>query len=122
MNAFLVWLANLTGADNTTGVWYGFWSGFGSDLGEIAILGALISLYRKHNCHVRHCWRIARHDVAGTQWKTCRKHHPHSYPRRSKPTRAEIIADHEKAMTEKGHIEDVRKGLEEELGHRREGD
>ena len=41
--------------------WYGFWSGFGSDLGELAIVGGLIAVVRRHNCEVHRCWRMGRH-------------------------------------------------------------
>lgn len=52
---------------------YNFWSGFGSDLTEFALIGALIGVYRKHNCHDKGCWRVGRHIVDGTPW--CNKHH-----------------------------------------------
>lgn len=70
------WLLNVSGTTiPTTGSkWYNFWSGFGSDLGELVIIGSLIGLYRHHNCPVKGCWRIARHPVAGTPYKTCHKH------------------------------------------------
>lgn len=58
------------------GPYYGFWSGFGSDLAEFGIIGALIANYRRHNCHVRGCWRVAKHPVDGTPYITCRRHHP----------------------------------------------
>lgn len=52
---------------------YNFWSGFGSDLEEFAIIGAFVGVYHKHNCHDASCWRIGRHVVDGTPW--CNKHH-----------------------------------------------
>jgi hypothetical protein len=55
---------------------YGFWSGIGSDIGEVAIIGAVVGMYRKHSCHVDGCWRIGKHSVQGTGFVTCRKHHP----------------------------------------------
>lgn len=70
------WLAHILGLDDMAGRWYGFWSGFGSDLGEIAIIGGLISIVRRHNCHVHHCWRVGRHPVQGTPHVVCRRHHP----------------------------------------------
>lgn len=76
----LHWLAVHTGTVNEAGPFYGFWSGFGSDLGELAIIGGLAAVYRKHNCHVRRCWRLGRHPVAGTAFVTCRKHHPDDAP------------------------------------------
>jgi hypothetical protein len=35
------WLAVHTGTNNVSGAYYGFWSGFGSDLAEFGILGAI---------------------------------------------------------------------------------
>jgi hypothetical protein len=64
------------GLDDLSGPWYGFWSGAGSDITELAIIGGLISLARRHNCHVKGCWRIGRHKVEGTEFITCAKHHP----------------------------------------------
>jgi hypothetical protein len=66
-------IAHWLGLDNLSGPVYGFWSGFGSDIGELAVLGALYGLVRKHNCHQRRCWRIGRHVVDGTPW--CDRHH-----------------------------------------------
>ena len=45
------WLAVHTGTVNEAGPYYGFWSGFGSDLGELALIGAVYGMLRKHNCH-----------------------------------------------------------------------
>lgn len=64
------WFLTVTGSNNTSGTWYGFWSGFAGDL---FIFGALVSFYRKHNCHDNHCWRIGKHIVDGTPY--CNKHH-----------------------------------------------
>lgn len=69
-------LLHWTGSDNVSGPEYGFWSGFGSDIAEFAILGGLIQWYRHATCHVDTCWRLGLHQVHGTQFKTCRKHHP----------------------------------------------
>lgn len=89
------WLAVHTGTINEPGPYYGFWSGFGSDIGEIALLGALVGIYRKHNCHVKGCWRISRHRVEGTPWTVCRKHHPGIA--NGAPTAAQVAADHKEA-------------------------
>lgn len=73
------WLVHLLGLDDPSGHWYMWWSGPGSDLGELAILGALFSLYRRHTCHVnspRFCWRPGTHPVPGTPFRTCARHHP----------------------------------------------
>jgi hypothetical protein len=70
------WLLNFTGTviPSTGSKWYNFWSGFGSDIGEVVIIGSVIGLYKHHNCAVKGCWRIAHHSVAGTHYKTCHKH------------------------------------------------
>lgn len=73
------WFLHLTGADNVSGTFYGFWSGFGSDLGEIAIVGGLVSIYRKHTCEVAGCWRLQRHRTEGGHI-VCRRHHPDGEP------------------------------------------
>ena len=69
------WLAVHTGSSNTPGTPpnYNFWSGSGSDLGEVAIIGGIITLVRKHTCHEPKCYRISRHVVDGSPW--CDKHH-----------------------------------------------
>jgi hypothetical protein len=73
-------IIHFTGSDNTSGIWYGFWSGFGSDLGEIALIGAVIGAYHKHNCHVKGCWRIGKLKVPNTEYVVCRVHHPKNAP------------------------------------------
>jgi hypothetical protein len=72
------WVHHLFGADGQG--WYNFWSGFGADLGQVALFGAAIGLYRKHNCHVHGCWRIAKQQVVGTSWLVCHHHHPEGRP------------------------------------------
>lgn len=74
------WLAHVLGLDDASGGWYLWWSGTGSDLGEVAIAGAVLATVRRHNCHVHRCWRIARHPVAGTGHVVCRHHHPDGAP------------------------------------------
>jgi hypothetical protein len=56
---------------------YNFWSGIGSDIGEVAIIGGLITIVRHLNCHAKGCYRLGGHLVPGTPYKTCRKHHPY---------------------------------------------
>lgn len=67
------WLLHVLGVDDVSGRWYGFWSGAGSDIGELALIGAVLGMFRKHNCHQRRCWRVGRHIVNGTPW--CNRHH-----------------------------------------------
>jgi hypothetical protein len=71
----LHWLAVHTGTVDESGPYYGFWSGFGSDLGEVAIVGGLLTMVRRHNCEVRGCWRLGRHKTAAGH-AVCRRHHP----------------------------------------------
>jgi hypothetical protein len=89
------WLAVHTGTLNEPGPYYGFWSGFGSDIGEVVLIGGLVGIYRKHNCHVKGCWRIAHHPVEGTPWLVCRKHHPKI---EEKPTAEQVASDHAAAQ------------------------
>ena len=74
------WLAVHTGTINESGPYYGFWSGFGSDLAEISILGAIgtgvYQLVKKYNCHEPGCWRVGTHPAAGGQFLLCYRHHP----------------------------------------------
>ena len=69
------WVAIHTGTLNESGPYYGFWSGFGSDIAEITLLGGLIAAYRHRNCHVKGCARLGK-PVAGTPYLACWKHHP----------------------------------------------
>ena len=82
------WFLTVTGTNNTSGYWYGWWSAFASDLPEFAIL---IVIWRKINCHAKGCYRVGLHHVDGTPYITCRKHHP-VHPGTQAAT-AEQIAD-----------------------------
>lgn len=53
---------------------YNFWSGIGSDIGEVAIIGGLIQIVRHLNCHQHRCWRIGR--FTHGHLKLCARHHP----------------------------------------------
>jgi len=74
------WLEVRTGTVNEPGPYYGFWSGFGSDLEEFGILGAvgagIYQLVKKYHCHEPGCWRIGQHPAAGGQFLLCYRHHP----------------------------------------------
>ena len=74
------WLAVHTGTIDESGPYYGFWSGFGSDLAEFGILGAIgtavYQLVKKYNCHEPGCWRVGTHPAAGGQFLLCYRHHP----------------------------------------------
>jgi hypothetical protein len=76
------WTAIHTGTiySTTNPVYYNFWSGFGSDLGEATLIGAVsIGVYtavRKVNCHTKGCWRIGHYPLEGTPFHLCPHHHP----------------------------------------------
>jgi hypothetical protein len=77
------WFEVHTGTVNESGPYYGFWSGFGSDIGEATLVAGLFAIWRHHSCHVRGCARLGR-PVAGTPYLACPKHHPdHKGDRRS---------------------------------------
>jgi len=79
MGAIWHWILHFTGTlplvPNAT---YNFWSGFGSDIGEVAIISALITIVRHQNCGVKGCYRFGRHEyeMNGVKHKLCRTHHP----------------------------------------------
>ena len=74
----LHWLWVYTGIDGT-GPWYGFWSGFGSDIAEFGILAAIVThtwlFARAHNCSVPGCWHVSLRKTAAGDI-ACHKHHP----------------------------------------------
>ena len=75
------WLALHTGTlHGGPDLYYNFWSGFGSDLGEATLITAVgLGVYtgvRKVNCHSKGCWRIGHHPLEGTPYILCRHHHP----------------------------------------------
>ncbi len=97
------WLAIHTGTLNEPGPYYGFWSGFGSDLGEATLVATVFvgitAGIRKVNCHAKGCWRIGHHQLEGTPYHLCSKHHP-DVPTGG-ATHAEILAHGERAKAEK---------------------
>jgi hypothetical protein len=80
-------LLRVLGIDDVSGRWYALWSGSGGDIGELAIVGALLAVLRRHNCEVHRCFRLARHATAADH-HVCRKHHPDG------PLTAEAVKDH----------------------------
>jgi hypothetical protein len=84
--AFLDWLWNALRWTWHDPDGYNFVSG---PLADITLLGGAYAIYRRHNCHVKGCWRIGRHPVAGTDHIVCRKHHP-----QDSPTAEQVLADH----------------------------
>jgi hypothetical protein len=86
------WLLHFLGLDSASGTAYLWWSGAGSDLAELAIVGGLISVYRRHNCEVARCWRLGRHDTAAGH-TVCRRHMPGGAP-----THGDVIEAHAAAQ------------------------
>lgn len=76
MIAIWHWILQVTGTANESGKWYAFWSGFGADLTEGAIVVSIIAFYRRHKC--QSCWRPALKGglgrVQGTHYETCHRH------------------------------------------------
>jgi hypothetical protein len=106
VHAVADWLQVHTGIVNETGPYYGFWSGFGSDLAEFGILGAIgtatYHLVKKWNCHEPGCWRIGTHPAAGGQFSLCYRHHPDYMGRR--PTHEMIERLHQQHLANQDAI------------------
>lgn len=100
---------------------YNFWSGIGSDIGEITVIGLVLSIlittYRKFNCHYGGtkilppdgCHRIGRFDHG--HFTLCKNHHPNV------PSDGKITTEHIAAQPSHGDLHDVikdlRKGVDE---------
>lgn len=83
-------LLHILGIDDMSGRWYAWWSGSGSDVEELFLLGgAVFALYRRHQCETRRCLRLVRHQTAAGH-HVC---HRHSALGRA-PSRDEILAAH----------------------------
>jgi hypothetical protein len=93
------WLYHIFGIKGT-GAAYSFWSGAGSDWGQVTVLGGAVLLYRKHNCHERRCWRIGKHPIDGSPYIVCRKHHP-DVPNKG-ATHEHIVAAHQAGKDARG--------------------
>jgi hypothetical protein len=100
------WFRVHTVTSNESGPYYGFWSGFGSDLEEFGILGAVgagvYQLVKKYNCHEPGCWRVGQHPAAGGQFLLCYRHHPDYQGR--KPTRELIDRLHREHLEREAAI------------------
>jgi hypothetical protein len=91
---------------NEPGPYYGFWSGFGSDLEEFGILGAvgatIYQLVKKYHCHEPGCWRVGNHPAAGGQFNLCYRHHPDFQG--TKPTHELIVRLHREHLEHQAAI------------------
>jgi hypothetical protein len=102
------WLALHTGTlHGGPDLYYNFWSGFGSDLGEATLISAVgVGVYtgvRKVNCHTKGCWRIGHHPLEGTPYILCRHHHP-NVPTRG-ASHEDILEQHRKYKEAKAALE-----------------
>jgi hypothetical protein len=102
------WLGVHTGTVNESGPYYGFWSGFGSDIAEFGILGAIgtaiYQLVKKYNCHEPGCWRVGTHPAAGGQFLLCYRHHPDFHGLR--PSHDLILRMHREHAAQQAAIHD----------------
>lgn len=73
------------GPFSSTGI--GDWSSLISTIEGIGAFSAGYVLIRRHNCHVKGCWRVGRQGIHGTSYVVCRKHHPGD-----KPTHDDVLA------------------------------
>lgn len=88
------WISHFFGIDDPSGPFYLSWSGWVSDLTEIAIFGGLVQWYRSRQCHVDGCHHFGSHHVNGTPFVTCKKHHPNQGV-----THKDILDAHRRANT-----------------------
>jgi hypothetical protein len=111
------WLAVHTGTVDESGPYYGFFSGFGSDLAEFGILGAIATAayqqFRKYNCHEPGCWRVGTHPAAGGQFVLCYRHHP-DYAGK-KPTHDLIERMHQQHVAQQAAIHNKLEEIHERL-------
>ena len=111
------WLQVHTGTVNEPGPYYGFWSGFGSDLAEFSILGAIgagvYQLVKKYNCHEPGCWRIGNHPAAGGKFLLCYRHHPDFQGKR--PTHELIERMHRQHEAQQAAVHDKLEEIHERL-------
>jgi hypothetical protein len=106
------WLAIHTGTRNEPGVYYAYWSGFGSVipwslLALGGVVGVLIAFLRKVNCHERGCPLIGRFPIAGGNFHYCGKHHPDWKGKH--PTREWILHRHEEHKGEGRLLNEIHK-------------
>jgi hypothetical protein len=112
------WLGVHTGTVNESGPYYGFWSGFGSDLAEFGILGAvgtaIYQLVKKYNCHEPGCWRVGTHPAAGGQFLLCYHHHPDFHG--LKPTHDLIVRLHRQHLEQQAAIHERLREIHQSIG------
>ena len=58
------------------GAGYQWWSGAGSDLGELTLIAGALALIKHLNCDAPRCLRYGPHRTVDSQHRLCRAHHP----------------------------------------------
>jgi hypothetical protein len=69
MHGIWLWALHVTGADDESGTFYGFWSGFA---GDIPLFVGVFIFYARHICHEHGCHRLSLHHNEGPV--VCKKH------------------------------------------------
>ncbi len=86
---YLAWAAVATwcqrffgfAAGGGNGSHYLFWSGSGSDIAELVLIGGLAHVYYRFTCHEPGCWWPG-HLMADRHTRSCWHHNPDGRPRR----------------------------------------
>lgn len=86
-----VHLSQETGTSNEVSRAYAFWSGFGSDIGEVTVFAGFIALYHHMKCSS--CPRIGIHKM-DTGQKTCHRHSTHAHHAGLRVKHREKYPDH----------------------------
>lgn len=90
------WFEVHTGTINESGPYYGFFSGFGSDLGEYAIIVSLFHAYYRTTCHEPSCFWPG-HIMADGHTRSCWHHNPEGRPKRGHVARKH--AEHQERLS-----------------------
>jgi hypothetical protein len=84
---------------------YNFWSGIGSDFGEVTIVIAAIAWWKHRNCQVKGCWRIHLGTPTEAGHFVCKRHHPaHEGDQLSAE---HVVAAHNEALAAAGKLPHV---------------
>jgi hypothetical protein len=67
----------LNGNRNESGGWYGWWSGVGGSVPDLAIITGALAWYLHHTCGDHpSCLRWGKYPAAGGLFRLCHVHHP----------------------------------------------
>ena len=89
------WILGVLGVQSSASKAYNFWSGVAGDISGFGIFGSLVVMVRHHNCEVKGCWRVGRHQTAAGH-HVCRRHHPDGHL-----TAETVQVEHQAALTGK---------------------